>query len=113
MDRGGVGVYELERLCNVVQSPFGRLFCEALALDVPAQRRQPLSRNVDVGLGLSLLSSCLFRDPCVPTSCVSRTLTTPGCRRVRSFRSALRARGNRDLFAVMSKEKMLHLDPSS
>jgi hypothetical protein len=96
-----------------VQSPFGRLFCKALALDVPAQWRQPLSCDVDVGLGLALLSSYLIRGPFVPTSCVSRTLTTPGCRRVRSFRSALRARGNRDLFAVMSKEKMLHLDPSS
>ena len=113
MDRGSVRVYELERLRDVVQSPFGRLFCEALALDVPAQRRQPLSCDVDVGLRLSLLSSYPCRGPCVPTSCVSRTLTTPGCRRVRNFRSALRARGSRDLFAVMSKEKMLHLDPSS
>lgn len=49
----------------------------------------------------------------IPTSTVSKTLITPGCRRVRSLRRAFRARGRRDLFAVMSKEKTLHFEPSS
>ena len=40
---------------------------------------------------------------------------TPGCRRVRSFLRAFLASGRRDLLllAVMSKEKMLQLEPSS
>ena len=62
---------------------------------------------------LSGLSRSVAMYMYVSVSTVSRTLTTPGWRRVRNFRSALRARGSRDLFAVMSKEKMLHLEPSS
>ena len=38
---------------------------------------------------------------------------TPGWRKVRSFFNAFRASGKRDRFEVMSKEKMLHRDPSS
>lgn len=38
---------------------------------------------------------------------------TPGCRRVLSFLSAFLASGRRDLLDVISKEKMLQLDPSS
>lgn len=44
---------------------------------------------------------------------MSKTLITPGWRNVRSFFSAFFASGSRDLFAVMSKEKMLQFDPSS
>lgn len=47
------------------------------------------------------------------TSIVSRTLMTPGCRNVRDFRTAFRARGRRDLLVAMSKVKMLHEEPSS
>jgi hypothetical protein len=47
------------------------------------------------------------------TSTVSRTLMTPGCRSVRSFRSAFFASGSRLLFAALSKAKMLQFDPSS
>lgn len=47
------------------------------------------------------------------TSTASRTLITPGCRSVRSFFRAFLARGSWDRFAVMSKEKMLQLEPSS
>lgn len=47
------------------------------------------------------------------TSTVSKTLITPGWRNVRSFFSAFFASGSRDLFAVMSKEKILQSDPSS
>jgi hypothetical protein len=48
-----------------------------------------------------------------PTSAVSRTLITPGWRKVRSFFRAFRARGSRDLLAPISKENILQLDPSS
>lgn len=51
--------------------------------------------------------------PSIPTSTVSKTLITPGCRSVRNLRRALRARGRRDLFAYMSKENTLHFEPSS
>lgn len=40
-------------------------------------------------------------------------MITPGWRKVRSFLRAFFARGSRDLFAVMSKEKMLQFEPSS
>ena len=49
----------------------------------------------------------------VSVSTVSRTLITPGCRNVRSFLTAFRASGRRDLLAVTSKEKILQFDPSS
>jgi len=48
-----------------------------------------------------------------PTSTVSNTFITPGCRIVRSFFSAFRARGRADRFVMMSKEKMLQFEPSS
>lgn len=38
---------------------------------------------------------------------------TPGCRSVRSFLRALRAKGRRALLAATSKEKMLQLELSS
>jgi hypothetical protein len=44
---------------------------------------------------------------------VSSTFRTPGCLRVRDFRKAFRASGSRDLFAGISKVKMLHDEPSS
>jgi hypothetical protein len=49
----------------------------------------------------------------IPTSTVSNTLITPGCRSVLNLRSAFFARGRCDLFAFMSKLNMLHLEPSS
>lgn len=48
-----------------------------------------------------------------PTSIVSNTLTTPGCRSVLNFLSAFFASWRRDRLALMSKEKILHLEPSS
>lgn len=48
-----------------------------------------------------------------PTSTVSKTLMTPGCRSVRSFLRAFLASGRAARFAVMSKENMLQLEPSS
>lgn len=47
------------------------------------------------------------------TSTVSKTFTMPGWRSVRNFRNAFFASGSRDLLALTSKEKMLHLEPSS
>lgn len=47
------------------------------------------------------------------TSTVSKTLITPGCLRVRSFRTAFFASGRRDLLATASNEKMLQAEPSS
>src|SRR5271154_4589660 len=46
----------------------------------------------------------------VSVSIESRTLMTPGCRRVRSFRAAFLARGSRDLFEDTSKVNMLHCE---
>lgn len=54
-----------------------------------------------------------IRIPVILTSTVSSTLITPGCRNVRSFLTAFLAKGNRDLFAVTSKENILQLEPSS
>jgi len=48
-----------------------------------------------------------------PTSTVSSTFITPGWRNVRSFLTAFRASGRRDLLALISKENMLQFDPSS
>jgi hypothetical protein len=47
------------------------------------------------------------------TSMVSITLIMPGCRSVLSFFTAFLARGRRDLFALMSMEKILQFEPSS
>lgn len=88
---------------------------------MPAQRHEALGRDVDVRIGLEektvsgrfILCSDYARIMQVRTSTVSRTLITPGCRRVRSFFRAFLARGRVDLFAAMSKEKMLQLLPSS
>jgi hypothetical protein len=55
----------------------------------------------------------MIQNGLVRTSTVSKTLITPGWRRVLNFLRAFLARGSRDLFAVMSKEKMLQVDPSS
>ena len=44
------------------------------------------------------------------TSTVSNTFITPGCLKVRSFRTALRARGSRDLFSTTSKVNILQSD---
>ena len=49
----------------------------------------------------------------VSVSTLSKTLITPGCRKVRSFLTAFRASVRRDLFAITSKEKILQLEPSS
>ena len=51
--------------------------------------------------------------PPIRTSTVSRTLITPGWRRVRSFLTAFLASGSRALFAVTSKENILQFEPSS
>lgn len=47
------------------------------------------------------------------TSTVSSTLTMPGCLRVLNFLRAFFARGRCDRCAATSKEKILHLEPSS
>lgn len=47
------------------------------------------------------------------TSTVSSTFSTPGCLKVRDFRTAFRASGSRDLLAAISKVKTLHDEPSS
>lgn len=48
------------------------------------------------------------------TSTASSIFITPGCRSVRSFLRAFLASGNRDLvLGLISKEKMLQLEPSS
>lgn len=49
---GGVRIYKLERLCNVVQSPLGRLFGQTPSLDVPAERSEPFCGDVYVALSL-------------------------------------------------------------
>jgi hypothetical protein len=54
-----------------------------------------------------------FEENSSRTSTVSSTLITPGWRSVRSLRRALRARERRLLFALTSKEKILHLELSS
>lgn len=56
MNRYGIGVDELEGLCDVVQSPFDRLFGEALALDVPTERAQSFGRDVNVCICLDFFS---------------------------------------------------------
>lgn len=99
---------------NIVQAPFNGLLCQALPLDGPAQWTEPFGGYVDIRLGLRRLSHSPANSMYGRfTSTVSKTFTTPGWRRVRSLRRALRARGNRALFALTSKEKMLHLEPSS
>src|SRR6266568_1125758 len=67
---------------------------------------------VSVYNALSFISGSHFAIS-IHTSTVSRTLITPGWRIVRNLRRAFRANGSRDLFAVISKENMLHLEPSS
>ena len=44
---------------------------------------------------------------------MSSTFIIPGCRSVRNLRSAFLAKGRRDRFALISKEKMLHFELSS
>lgn len=82
-------------------------------------QRSGTNRSVAMYMYVSVWAveiSLVFPDPPRPqvhTSTVSSTLTTPGCRIVRSFFNAFLARGSRDLFAVMSNAKMLQLEPSS
>ena len=47
------------------------------------------------------------------TSTVSSTFTTPGCLKVRNFRTAFLAKGSRDVLEATSKVKMLQSDLSS
>jgi hypothetical protein len=78
-----------------------------------------LGSNVDqlVCLACPPISAALFCSSryvdASPTSIVSNTLTTPGWRNVLSFLSAFFAKGRRERFALMSKEKMLHFELSS
>jgi hypothetical protein len=83
---------------------------------MPSQRDNALGRNVDICFCLwcSVRTVQALRDSEGRlTSTVSSSLTTPGYRSVRSFLRAFLARGSRALLAVMSKEKILQLEPSS
>jgi hypothetical protein len=82
---------------------------------VPFQRRYPFRSNVYkcICLFICQLNNYHTNNPTLPTSTVSKTLITPGCLKVRSFLAAFRARGRRDLLALMSNENMLQLEPSS
>ncbi len=88
---------------------------------MPPQGHESLGGNVDVRVGLGNVESARghLRDGATSvgssgrTSTVSSTLTTPGCRSVRSFFSAFLARGSRALLAATSNENMLQFEPSS
>lgn len=131
MDRGGIGIDEFDgalrmsvdvrstwakvAYSNAVKSPFYRFGAKALSFDMPAQGDDALGCDVDVRFGLPRVSMCHPRTSNMfpLTSTVSRTLMTPGWRRVRDFLRAFLARGSLDLLAVMSKEKMLQGELSS
>ena len=104
-----------ETYCHCVQSPLGGFLAQAPPLDVPGQRNHSFRHNVEIGLGLYRVSPCISRSMLRPpiTSIVSNTLITPGCLSVRDLRTAFLANGRRDLFAAISKVKMLQGDPSS
>ena len=92
---------------NVEKPPFDGLDTEALPPDMPCQRCHSFGSDVDISLALeSLVSKQPVDARQRHTSTVSNTLMTPGWRKVRSFRSAFRARGRAERFAVISKEKM-------
>jgi hypothetical protein len=95
---------------HAVESPFDRLWRKTLSSHMPREWCQTFSCNVDIGIRLTALVWLHGRSP---TSTVSKTLITPGCRRVRSFRSAFFASCNLDFPALTSKEKTLHFEPSS
>lgn len=100
--------------CNAKQTPFQCLCAHALALDMPFERGYSLCSNINECFRLlAPLESIWQTFPLLHTSTVSSTFITPGCLSVRSFLTAFRARGSRDLLALMSKEKMLQLEPSS
>lgn len=83
---------------------------------MPSQRHKAFCGDIDIRLGLDPVPSASWSTRLAAlsiTSTVSSTLITPGCRKVRSFLRAFFARGKRARLAVMSKEKMLQLDPSS
>ena len=74
-------------------------------------RSVAMYRNVSVYSALVIVLAQY--QPGFRTSTVSSTLITPGCRNVRSFLSAFRARGRRALLAFMSNENILQFEPSS
>lgn len=101
---------------NGMEAPFRGLLAHTLALDCPAQRRDPLGDDIDCGVRLPAISVVVLDHVLLlimHTSIVSNTLMTPGCRSVLNFRTAFLAKGIADRFEAISKENMLHGEPSS